>query len=330
MQRKDKLTKLVRGLIVILGATATGKTSLSIKLAQALNAPILSADSRQVYRHFNIGTSKPSLAEQQGIPHHLIDIAEPDTTLTLAEYQEQAQSLISEFHDQGITPILVGGTGLYIKSIVCGMKIPRVAPNLELRSQLLALGQNQAHKMLLQVDPNIKIHPNDRFRTIRALEVFYVTGKTLTEQQSQSPPSYPIVQIGINTPENHREIIGDRIEQMIKLGWLEEIQSIQDRYGKNLALLKTLGYAEMSDYLAGNTDLDTAKELTATHTMQFAKHQRTWFRSNQNISWINRGDRLDEGLLNLIHRKLQQKNQKKSGDRLDEGLLNLIHDRENR
>jgi tRNA dimethylallyltransferase len=294
------LTKLVRGLIVVLGATATGKTSLSIKLAETLNAPILSADSRQVYRHFNIGTSKPSLIEQQDIPHHLIDIAEPNTTLTLAEYQEQAQSLISEFHDQGITPILVGGTGLYIKSIVCGMKIPRVAPNLELRSQLLALGQNQCHKVLLQVDPDTRIHANDRFRTIRALEVFYVTGKTLSEQQSQSPPSYPIVQIGINTPENHREIIGDRLEQMIELGWLEEIQSIQDQYGKNLALLKTLGYAEMSDYLAGKTNLGTAKDLTTTHTLQFAKHQRTWFRGDRNINWINRDESL-ENLLNLIH-----------------------------
>lgn len=298
-----KLAELAKGLIIILGATATGKTALSIRLAQTLNAPIISADSRQVYRHFNIGTSKPSLTEQQGVPHYLIDIAEPNTTLTLAEYQEQAQNLISDFHSQGITPILVGGTGLYLKSIVCGMKIPRIAPNLELRSQLLGLGQNQAHKMLLQVDPDTRIHPNDQFRTIRALEVFYVTGKKLTEQQSQSPPTYPIVQIGLNTPDNHREIVGDRIEQMIKLGWLEEIQSIQDQYGKNLALLKTLGYAEMSDYLAGNTNLGTAKELTATHTMQFAKHQRTWFRGDQNINWISSGDRLDEDLLNLIHNR---------------------------
>lgn len=308
------------GLIVILGATATGKTALAIKLAQALNTtpinttPIISADSRQVYKHFNIGTSKPNLTERQGISHYLIDIAEPDTTLTLAEYQKQAQNLISEFHHQGITPILVGGTGLYLKSIVCGMKIPKVAPNHDLRSQLLALGQSQCHQMLLQVDPDIKIHPNDRFRTIRALEVFYVTGKTLTAQQSQSPPTYPIVQIGTNTPENHRKIVSDRINQMLKLGWLEEIKAIQTKYGADLPLLKTLGYAEMCDYLSGKTNLDIAKELTITHTMQFAKHQRTWFRSNQlaNITWVNNfssGDRHQEAI---------------------ENLLNLIHNRENR
>jgi tRNA dimethylallyltransferase len=290
------------GLIVILGATATGKTAKAIALAQTFKAPILSADSRQVYKDFDIGTSKPNLEERQGIPHYLIDIAEPNTMLTLAEYQAQAQNLISEFHDRGITPILVGGTGLYLKSIVCGMKIPKVAPNLELRSQLLALGQTQCHNMLLQVDPDSKIHPNDRFRTLRALEVFYVTGKTLTEQQSQSPPDYPIIQIGINTPENHREIVSDRINQMLKLGWLEEIKDIQNRYGVDLALLKTLGYAEMSDYLSGKTNLDTAKELTITHTMQFAKHQRTWFRGDLNTTWVNSGDRL-ESLLDLIHNR---------------------------
>jgi len=290
-----------KGLIVILGATATGKTAKAIAFAQILNAPILSADSRQVYKDFNIGTSKPNLEERQGIPHYLIDIAEPNTTLTLAEYQAQAQTLIAKFHTQGIMPILVGGTGLYLKSIVCGMKIPKVAPNLELRSQLLALGQTQCHNMLLQVDPSIKIHPNDQYRTLRALEVFYVTGKTLTEQQSQSPPSYPIIQIGINTPENHREIVSDRINQMLKLGWLEEIKDIQNRYGADLALLKTLGYAEMSDYLSGKTNLDTAKELTIIHTMQFAKHQRTWFRGDPNTTWVSSGDRLD--LLDLIHNR---------------------------
>lgn len=296
------------GLIVILGATATGKTALAIQLAQILKAPILSADSRQVYQHFDIGTSKPNIGYRQGVAHYLIDIAAPDTTLTLAEYQAQAQTLISDFHDQGITPILVGGTGLYLKSIVCGMKIPRVVPNPPLRSQLSALGQTYCHQMLLQVDPRSRIHANDQFRTIRALEVFYITGKSLTEQQSQSPPTYPIIQIGINTPENHLQIVGDRITQMLELGWLEEIKFIQNRYGHDLPLLKTLGYAEMSDYLDGKTDLDTAISLTITHTMQFAKHQRTWFRKDKTINWI--------------------KEEIKTGDRL-KNLLNLVHNREN-
>jgi len=296
----------VQGLIVVLGATATGKTSLAINLAQALNAPILSADSRQVYRDFNIGTSKPSLEERQGLPHYLIDIAEPNTSLTLAEYQEQAQQLITEFHNQGITPILVGGTGLYIKSIVSGMKIPKVAPNYELRSQLLELGKTQCYKILQQVDPQSKIHPNDQFRIIRALEVYYVTGKALTEQQGQIPPSYPILQIGMISPEleTYRKIVSDRITQMLNQGWLEEIRFIQTKYGSDLPLLKTLGYAEMSDYLSGKTNLPTAQDLTITHTLQFAKHQRTWFQagSNQNINWVNSGEDI-KNLLDLIHNR---------------------------
>lgn len=300
----------MQGLIVVLGATATGKTSFAIRLAQSINAPILSADSRQVYQDFNIGTSKPNLEERQGIPHYLIDIANPNTTLTLAQYQEQAQKLISEFHAQGITPILVGGTGLYIKSIVCGMKIPRVAPNYELRSQLLTLGQTQCHKILKQVDPQSKIHPNDQFRTIRALEVFYVTGKPLTEQQGQLPPTYPILQIGMISPEleTYRKIVGDRISQMLRQGWLEEIRLIQTKYSSDLPLLKTLGYAEMSDYLSGITNLPTAQDLTITHTLQFAKHQRTWFQSSKNLEnqiiWLKSDETSSfQNLLDLVHNR---------------------------
>ncbi|AFY72760.1 tRNA isopentenyltransferase MiaA [Synechococcus sp. PCC 7502] len=300
-----------KGLIVVLGATATGKTSLAIKLAQKFNAPILSADSRQVYKHFDIGTSKPNLTERQGISHYLIDIAEPNTTLTLAEYQGQAQKLIAEFHAQGITPILVGGTGLYIKSIVAGMQIPRVAPNYYLRSQLLELGQSQCHQILQQVDPRSKIHANDQARTIRALEVFYVTGKPLTEQQGEHPPTYPICQIGISSPplEIYKKIVSDRIEHMLKQGWLEEIKFIQNQYGSGLPLLSTLGYKEMGTYLSGQINLELAKELTVKHTLQFAKHQRTWFNSKSygEVNWINNPQNFDssfnniEDLLNFIH-----------------------------
>ncbi len=292
------------GLIVIVGATATGKTNLAINLATAINAPILSADSRQVYQHFDIGTSKPSIAERRGTSHFLIDLVTPDSTFTLSEYQQQAKKLIAEFHSQNITPILVGGTGLYIKAIVCGMNIPKVPPHQDLRAEFLALGQSQCHQMLTQIDPQTKIHPNDQFRTIRALEVFYVTGKTLSEQQSLAPPSYPIVQIGINTPANHAQIIGDRIENMLNLGWLEEIKFIQNLYGRDLPLLQTLGYAEMGNYLVGNIDLEEAKKLTITHTLQFAKQQKTWFQGNRHfsITWINRGKNLEnlENLLDFI------------------------------
>jgi tRNA dimethylallyltransferase len=282
------------GLIIILGATATGKTSLAIAIAQHLNAPILSADSRQVYRYLDIGTAKPSLAERQGIPHYLIDIIDPDQTLTLADYQDQAQSLIANFHAEGITPILVGGSGLYIKAIASGLQIPRVPPQPDLRSQLEALGQNYCYQLLQQVDPvgAIKIHGNDQIRTMRSLEVFYVTGKPLSAQQSEHPPEYPIVQIGLECEdlEAYRQLVSDRTEQMLNQGWLDEIRDLQSRYGADLPLLKTLGYGEMSDYLANKIDLATAKQLTITHTCQFAKRQRTWFRGSGNgnlpIHWL--------------------------------------------
>ncbi|MEA5479983.1 tRNA (adenosine(37)-N6)-dimethylallyltransferase MiaA [Pseudanabaena galeata UHCC 0370] len=285
------------GLIVILGATATGKTSLAIALAKHLNAPILSADSRQVYRHLDIGTAKPNIEERQGVPHYLIDIIEPDQTLTLADYQDQAQTLIAKFHAEGITPILVGGSGLYIKAITAGLKIPRVAPQPELRSQFEELGQNYCYQVLKQVDPMgaTKIHANDQIRTWRSLEVFYVTGHPLSEQQYEQPPSYPIVQIGLDCQDldAYRKLVSERTEHMLLNGWLDEIRDLQKRYGKDLPLLKTLGYGEMSDYLDNKTDLETAKLLTVTHTCQFAKRQRTWFRGSGNgnlpIHWLRSG-----------------------------------------
>jgi len=292
------------GLIVILGATATGKTSLAIALAKYLNSPILSADSRQVYHGFDIGTAKPTLEERQGVPHYLIDIIEPDQTLTLADYQEQAQTLIAKFHAEGVTPILVGGSGLYIKAITAGLKIPRVAPQPELRSQFQELGQNYCYQILQQVDPMgaTKIHANDQIRTLRSLEVFYATGQPLSVQQYEQPPSYPIVQIGLDCVDldAYRKLVSDRTEQMLANGWLDEINDLQKRYGADLPLLKTLGYGEMSDYLANKTDLETAKSLTVIHTCQFAKRQRTWFRGSGNgnlpINWLPTGSNWENAI----------------------------------
>lgn len=292
------------GLIVILGATATGKTSLAIALAKHLNAPILSADSRQVYRHLDIGTAKPTIEERQGVPHYLIDIIDPDQTLTLADYQDQAQTLIAKFHSEGITPILVGGSGLYIKAITAGLKIPRVPPQPELRSQLEELGQNYCYQVLQQVDPvgATKIHANDQIRTLRSLEVFYVTGQPLSEQQGEQAPDYPVMQIGLDCEDLdiYRKLVGDRVEQMLEQGWLNEIRDLQKLYGADLPLLRTLGYGEMSDYLANRTDLATAKELTIIHTCQFSKRQRTWFRGSGNgnlpIHWLPTGSNWEQAI----------------------------------
>ncbi|MEG4853859.1 tRNA (adenosine(37)-N6)-dimethylallyltransferase MiaA [Microcoleus sp. B5-D4] len=278
-------------LITICGATATGKSGVALALAGRLQSSILSADSRQVYREFDIGTAKPTAVDRTCVPHHLIDICDPTETLTLADYQEQAQNLIAAV-DFPLSPplLLVGGTGLYIKSIVRGLKIPRVAPMPELRSQLAELGQSQCYAMLQQVDRSAaeKIHLNDPVRTLRALEVFYATGRPISEQQGENPPNYPILQIGLDCAI---DVLVDRIkqrtEQMLERGWIAEVEYLCKKYGCDLPLLNTLGYQEMKQYLAGEIKLEEAKELTILHTRQFAKRQGTWFRAYPQIEWFD-------------------------------------------
>lgn len=291
-------------LIVICGATASGKSGLALELAQRLNTIIISADSRQIYREFDIGTAKPSVTEQKLVPHYLIDICEPTENFTLAEYQLNAQNLITNF--AAYPPLLVGGTGLYIKSITKGLKIPRVSPQPELRSQLIALGQTQLYGWLTQVDPIAaqKIHPNDQVRTLRALEVFYVTGKPISEQQGENPPDYPILQIGLDgeVAELDRRI-EIRTHQMIELGLVKEVEYLIQKYGQDLPLLNTLGYAELKQYLAGYLSLAEAIDLTILHTRQFAKRQRTWFKAYPEIEWF---DVNNPNLLELVWQRIKE------------------------
>jgi tRNA dimethylallyltransferase len=275
-------------LIVICGATASGKSGLALEIAQGLDSVIISADSRQIYREFDLGTAKPTVAEQQLVPHYQIDICDPTEVLTLAEYQQQTQGLITQH--QSRMPLLVGGTGLYLDSITKGLKIPRVSPQPELRSQLAALGQSQIHGWLTQIDPIAaqKIHPNDQYRTLRALEVYYVTGIPISAQQGENPPNYPILQIGLDCEvETLERRIADRVQQMIELGLVKEVEYLCHKYGQDLPLLSTLGYAEIKQYLAGDLNLAEAIALTVTHTRQFAKRQRTWFNKNQQITWFD-------------------------------------------
>jgi tRNA dimethylallyltransferase len=294
-------------LIVICGATATGKSGLAIDIAQRLKSSIISADSRQIYREFDIATAKVSSAELALVPHYLVSTCDPRHTLTLAEYQADAQRLIAEFQQQHTMPLLVGGTGLYIKSVVKGLKIPRVAPQPELRSQLIRLGQAQCYQILQQVDRSatVKIHANDPIRTIRALEVYYVTGKTISSQQGEYPPSYPILQIGLDC-ENLDVVtlrIQQRTQQMLALGWEAEVNYLGDKYGWDLPLLDTLGYAEMRLYIHGEISLAEAIDLTILHTRQFAKRQRTWFKSNPEIEWFDSNDKM---LFDRVWERIQQ------------------------
>ncbi|MER3433568.1 MAG: tRNA (adenosine(37)-N6)-dimethylallyltransferase MiaA [Leptolyngbya sp. ERB_1_1] len=291
-QVEPKILNNTPVLIIIGGATATGKSGLAIELAERLTSIILSADSRQVYREFTIGTAKPTRQEQDRVPHYLIDICEPTETLTLADYQMQAKRII----DRGGIQFLVGGTGLYLKAIARGMKIPRVAPQEELRSQLEQLGQKTLHEMLQQVDAIAagRIHPNDQVRTLRALEVFYVTGRPISEQQGEEPPTFPILQIALDS-DRLEQRIAKRTAQMIEMGFVAEVETLYKKYGE-LPLLNTLGYAEMRQYLRGEISLSEAGRLTVLHTRQFAKRQRTWFRADRAIEWFDSdaGDLVDQ------------------------------------
>ncbi|MEO1591926.1 MAG: tRNA (adenosine(37)-N6)-dimethylallyltransferase MiaA [Cyanobacteria bacterium J06632_22] len=277
-------------MIIVAGPTAVGKSGLALRLAERLNGAILSADSRQVYRGFDIGTAKPTPAEQAKVPHYLIDICEPTETLTLADYQQQAQAILAKLHRTGgRMPLLVGGTGLYLRAISKGLIMPKVPPQPALRAQLTQLGQPQCHAFLQQVDPVAaqRIHVNDATRTLRALEVFYATGRPLSCQQGEAPPAYPILHIGLACdPAVLAQRIERRVYQMVEAGFVDEVQTLAARYGADLALLQTLGYAEMQQYLLGKISLPSAIALTAQHTRQFAKRQRTWFRKVPEMEWF--------------------------------------------
>jgi tRNA dimethylallyltransferase len=291
---------------VICGPTATGKSGLALSLAQRLKTVILSADSRQVYQEFDLGTAKPTAPERLQVPHYLIDICQPTETFTLAQYQQQARDLIADFHQQGQAPLLVGGTGLYIQAIAQGLIIPRVAPQPDLRSQLANLGQPQIYAWLRQVDPSSaqRIHANDQVRTLRALEVYYVTGLPLSQQQGQQPPPYPILSIGLDCPQPERLTarIQRRTAQMLAAGWLQEIKDLVEKYGPDLPLLNTLGYQELRQHLAGKISLAEAVDLTVLHTRQFAKRQRTWFRAVPEVIWF---DADQPGLLDQVWFQVQ-------------------------
>jgi tRNA dimethylallyltransferase len=276
-------------LITICGPTATGKTGLAIELSRRLGSIVIGADSRQIYRELNIATATPSAVELNSAPHYLINTCEPSTVLTVADYQIFANNLISNSHQRGKIPLLVGGTGLYIKSIVQGLQIPRVAPQADLRQQLESFDSVFLYQLLQQVEPQTKLHRHDRQRVLRALEVYYVTGRTISSQQGSRPPSYPIVQIGLDCVELESRI-RQRTAQMVVMGWEEETRQLIAKYGWDFPHLKTLGYGEMSRYLQGETSLTQAIEDTILHTKQLVKRQRTWFRGMADIHWFDSTD----------------------------------------
>lgn len=276
--------------MVICGPTATGKSDQALALAPALGSPLLNADSRQIYREFNIGTAKPTPEDQARWPHELIDIADPRETFTVAQYQALAQDRIHTAHQRDQTPILVGGTGLYIQSITQGLHIPAVPPQMQLREQLMSLSQPICYQFLQQVDPISaqKIHSNDQVRTLRALEIYYTTGQPASALQTASPPSYPILILGLSCAMDRLKArIARRTKRMLERGWIEEVKGIQAQYGPDLPLLNTLGYGEICRYLQGEISWGELQPAIVHNTRLFAKRQLTWFRRMDQIQWFD-------------------------------------------
>lgn len=277
----------MKEVIAVVGPTASGKSEFAVKLAKELGGEIISADSRLVYRDFNIGTAKPNTEEMQGIPHHMIDIADPRETYTAGRYKKEAGLLLEKIEK----PIVVGGTGFYIKALLEGLDIPEIEPDIEFRKAMKELPRDNLYKKLAESDPIMaaKLHPNDSFRIIRALEVQHIMGKPMSEVQSTTKLPYEIQYIGLNATNREflYERINQRVRRMIEKGLVDEVKSLIEKYGRTVSLLNTLGYKETCEYLDGLCSLDEAIEKIRKNTRNFAKRQLTWFRANKNIQWTN-------------------------------------------
>ena len=286
--------------IVLIGPTASGKTELAIEIAEYFKTRIHNVDSRQIYKYMNIGTAKPSEEQQKKIKHFLIDIEEPINPINVRQFQKIAQKSIKREIKRNNLPFLVGGSGLYMNSITKGFFVPDVPPQNNLRLQLEELGQKECWEILKNCDPTStkKINIRDHIRTIRALEVFYVTGKPLSTQEFQKPPEWRILELGLDR-DNLKERILQRTKNMFLSGLIEETTHLISQYGSDLPILKTIGYNEAKDVLNDNLTIDKAIELTTTKTIQFAKRQKTWFRNKNNPIWLNNKNLLKDAIIKI-------------------------------
>ena len=287
-------------IIVLIGPTASGKTELAIEIAAHFKTQIHNIDSRQIYRSMDIGTAKPSEIQQKKVKHFLIDIKEPNNPINVKQFQDIAQKSIKKEINKKKLPFLVGGSGLYMNSITKGLFVPNVPPQNNLRKQLDELGQQECWELLKKCDPisTKKINCADNIRTVRALEVFYATGKPLSTQKVQKPPKWKILELGLDR-DNLKERISQRTKIMFLSGILEETKQLISQYGSNLPILQTIGYSEARGVLTNHLTVDEAIELTTTKTIQFAKRQKTWFRNKNNPVWLNNKNLLKDAIIRI-------------------------------
>jgi tRNA dimethylallyltransferase len=289
MDNKEKL-------LVLIGPTAVGKTKLSIELAKKYNAEIISGDSMQIYKHMNIGTAKIQSAEMEGIPHHLLDIKEPHESFSVAEFQERVREKITDIHKRGKLPMLVGGTGLYIQSVIYDYQFTETcsddAYRKELEEKARQRGNDYVHDLLKKVDPESaeRIHPNNIRRVIRALEVFHCTGKTTSDiQQNQEQELlYNVALIGLTMDRDKLyERINYRVNLMLEDGLLEEVKALYNQGIRDVQSIQAIGYKEIYEYLDDLVTLEEAIENLKQNSRRYAKRQLTWFRNKMGVTWFD-------------------------------------------
>ena len=284
--------------IVIAGPTASGKTSLGVELAKKIDGEVISADSMQIYKDMTIGTAKPTPEETEGIPHYLIDFVSPDERYSVADFKKDAEEKIDEILAKGKVPIIVGGTGLYIDSLVLGIDYPEIEYDEEYRKALMEKaetidGLNSLYEEALKVDPEAmeKISPSDKKRISRILEIYHATGKTKTEQEIESRkngPKYDYLVFAIDWDrEKLYERINLRVDIMLDQGLVDEVKEVVAKYNKFPTAMQGLGYKEVVEYLDGKINYDEMVEKIKLETRHFAKRQLTWFRKNKDIIWID-------------------------------------------
>ncbi len=275
--------------IAIVGATASGKTAYSIELAKKVNGEIISADSRLVYKGFDIGTAKPTLEERNGIPHYLIDIVEPEVDYSVGLWAKEAEKCIDEIISRGKVPIIVGGTGLYFRILLENYDLPKVEPNYDLRRELETLTFEELQTRLASKDPETasRIEKNDKKKIIRALEIVETLNLPMSEARGVKDSSpYEVEWHGRNFPrEELYERINKRVDLMIETGLIEETKNLLEKHGRIPNLIDTIGYREIIEYLDGKLDLKGACDILKQNTRRYAKRQLTWFRKNTMIDW---------------------------------------------
>ncbi len=292
----EKLPKI----IALAGPTASGKTDLGIQLAKRFNGEIISADSRQIYKKMTIATGKPlgvwqevdgtSAYVVEGVPHYLMDLIDPGEEFTLAQFKESALSAIRHIFQRGKVPLIVGGTGLYLWSLIDNLSLPPVAPNKKLRDGLEGKSLVELVELLRNIDPKsaLKVDLKNQQRVIRALEVAILTGNSFTEQQLKGDPLFEVLQLGIRRPQGElNERINERIKRQFEDGIIEETKDlIRQHYQWNLSSMKGIGYKEIDHYLRGELSLKEVREKIQGATRRYAKRQLTWFKRDDRIMWL--------------------------------------------